>query len=101
MLILIENVWQVLITTSLNNLPMPPQQHQLGMPNNFNSSLQATFLYQQVNLLIELIGFRLKHLSFTHRTTFLYLLNNLFSNQNQQPRNDQINFIRHPQIYIK
>lgn len=118
-----QNVWSVLINTNPNNLPQLHQHAQLG------NLAQTTFLYQQLNLLIELICFRLKHLSFTHRTTFLILLNNLFTspmsqNQNQsqqgqqQPqvagqmsqqiphqqqqsqRSDQINFIKHPIIYV-
>jgi len=102
--ILTQNVWQVLITTNFNSLPMP------ALTNNqpISNTIQTTFLYQQVNLIIELICFRLKHLSFTHRATFLFLLNSLFnsnsqlssSNPNQTSRPDQMNFIRHPQIYI-
>ena len=111
--VLTQNVWQVLITTNFNSLPMPA----LSSSQPISNTIQTTFLYQQVNLIIELICFRLKHLSFTHRTTFLFLLNTLFTTANTQlnsstgnsatsssnsagSRVDQMNFIRHPQIYI-
>lgn len=125
-------MWQILITTNPNNLPQV-QQHQ--QQQQMGNMAQTTFLYQQLNLLIELLCFRLKHLSFTHRTTFLFHLNNLFTqsssinatNQSQQAqqqqqqqgqqqnqaqlqqqmqqqqqsqRSDQINFIKHPIIYV-
>ncbi|CAF0729586.1 unnamed protein product [Brachionus calyciflorus] len=110
-----QNLWQGLLTTNLSNLP------QL-QPNQMGQNVQLAFFYQQMNLLIELITFRLKHLSFTHRTTFLILINGLYSHpsllgnphqgqQSQQqnpnqpqlqqpPRQDQINFIKHPIIYL-
>lgn len=74
-----------------------------------------------MNLLIEMITFRLKQLSFTHRTTFLILINSLYTHpslasnvaqgsQAQKPaqstpqipqlKADQINFLKHPLIYI-
>jgi hypothetical protein len=51
-----------------------------------------------------MIAFRLKNLSFTHRTTFLFFLNSLFvseQQQQQQQQQPQIRFIKHPQIYLK
>lgn len=62
-------MWQV-ITTSI---PQNPSGHM--NPNQ----LSLVFISQQLNLLIELICFRLKNLTFTHRTSFLLLLNNLFA----------------------
>ena len=49
-----------------------------------------------------MIAFRLKNLSFTHRTTFLYYLNSLFVQPNQQTQQQQqpILYIKHPQIYL-
>lgn len=100
------NLWGVLILCMPNNLPpvssFQLQQQQQQSPQNPNI-IQTTFLHQQLNLLIELIAFRLKHLSFTHRTTFLVLLNNLFIPQQQQTQQQQppINYIKHPQIYYK
>lgn len=41
--------------------------------------LPLAFINQQLNLLIEIISFRLKNLAFMHRTSFLHLLNNLFT----------------------
>jgi len=94
------------------------------------TNMQTSFLYQQINLLIELICFRLKRIGFTHRTQLLFLLNNLFTTPNQaaalasslsssggagmlnqqqqqqllqQQQQQQRNdqFTKHPQIYIK
>jgi hypothetical protein len=115
----LENVWNVIVSSSLSNVPLPPyaiqqqiqlQQQQQPIPANLGASTQLTFLHQQLNLLIEIISFRLKHLTFTHRTTFLTMLNNLFNfKQQQQPqqqpqqaqlRNEQINYIKHPVIYV-
>lgn len=62
----LEHVWQVLTAPT-------PQSNQTP------SQLPSAFVNQQVNLLIELISFRLKNLTFTHRTSFVLLLNNLFS----------------------
>lgn len=118
---LTQNVWQVLITTNFQSLPMPAPLAGASQP--MSNTVQTTFLYQQVNLIVELVCFRLKHLSFTHRTTFLVLLNGLFTavnpatgtggsgasgrpgveslaNSGTGVRPDQMNFIRHPQIYI-
>jgi hypothetical protein len=108
-------------------VPLPPyalqqqaqlQQQQQPIPANLGAATQLTFLHQQLNLLIELICFRLKHLTFTHRTTFLTMLNNLFNfkqqqqqqqQQNQQGqqqpqqgqlRTDQINFVKHPIVFV-
>jgi hypothetical protein len=105
---LTENLWGVLILGQTSNLPpVASFQQQQQLSANF---IQSSFLYQQLNLLIELIIFRFKHLSFTHRTTFLFLLNSLYSQQPQQPiqqatqqpqQLSTITYIKHPQIYIK
>ena len=118
-MLLVENVWQVLLTASTNLLPpaLGPSQQQQQQQQHQPTSVQTTFIYQQINLLVELLGFRLKNLSYTHRTTFLVLLNSLFSafpNQasaasaasaagsGQQPQQPQPPaFFKHPQIYIK
>ncbi len=119
-----QNVWQFLIAANLNHLALPIN---LGQQQQQVQLVQMQFLYQQMNMLIELIGFRLKHLSFTHKTTFLLNLNNLFTNvaqasslstsgpaqgqqqaqqsqsqqaQSTQQRTDSINFTKHPQIYL-
>jgi hypothetical protein len=100
-----ENVWQPLTTLPLSQFATPAIQSQSIQP----AVIQTTFLNQQINLLIEIICFRLKRLSFTHRTHFLLLLNSLFTsnqgnqtlNPNQQQSNQPTNFIKHPQIYIK
>ena len=89
-----QNLWKDLILAQPGALPPVPSTQQ---PTQAPNTIQTTFLYQQLNLLIELIGFRLKHFSFTHRTTFLVLLNSLFIPQQQQ----HMNYIKHPQIYLK
>jgi len=75
-----QNVWQFFVAANLNQLALPnnsgQQQQQVQL-------IQMQFLYQQMNMLIELVGFRLKHLSFTHKTTFLLSLNNLFTSGSQ------------------
>lgn len=92
-----QNLWKDLILAQPNNLPQIPAFQQ-KIQNQ--SSIQSSFLYQQLNLLIELIAFRLKHLSFTHRTTFLFLLNTLFMPQHQlQQQQHPMNYIKHSQIY--
>jgi len=122
-----QNAWQFLIAANLNQLALP---NNVGQQQQQVQLVQMQFLYQQMNMLIELFGFRLKHLSFTHKTTFLLNLNNLFTSgaqasnsstsgqqgqqsqqsQSQQPqaqqsqstqqRTDSINFTKHPQIYL-
>lgn len=116
-----HNVWTVLVNPSSNAV--------IAQQSSISNNLPAVFLNQQINLLVELICFRLKHLSFSHRTTFLFYLNSLFTSgsnssglqqqqqqqqqphqpgqapqqqaqQQQQQRNDMVNFIKHPQIYI-
>ena len=90
-------------------------------PNQTVQNAQFSYFYQQMNLLIEMITFRLKQLSFTHRATFLILINSLYTHpslalnatqasqaqkmvpnapQIPQLKNDQINFLKHPLIYI-
>ena len=68
--VLTQSVWQVLITTNFNSLPMPPLNNNQPISN----TIQTTFLYQQVNLIIELICFRLKHLRFAKMLSFLKIL---------------------------
>ena len=105
-LALIENLWQVL----------NPPNIQL-QSTTLSVQTQSVFVHQQLNLAIELIAYRFKHLSFTHRSTMLFHLNCLFTGQpgqqmqaqannpnqqqQQQTRPDQISYIKHPQIYIK
>jgi hypothetical protein len=125
-----ENLWLQIATSTLNNVPLPPfaiqqqmqlQQQQQPIPANLAATSQLAFLHQQLNVFIEMIAFRFKHLTFTHRTTMITLLNQLFSfKQQQQPqgsgggqqaqqgqqqqagqlRTDQINYIKHPIIYL-
>jgi len=92
---MIEHLWFPLVQMQPSQLPNP--SNVLLQQGLIASAIQTTFLHQQLNLLIEMIAFRLKNLSFTHRTTFLYFLNNLFSSQQQTP----ISYIKHPQIYLK
>jgi mediator of RNA polymerase II transcription subunit 23 len=105
-LFLKEYLWQPFTTVPLSNFA--PLFNTTQMVSAAQTQIQTTFLFQQMNLLIELIAFRLKHLSFTHRTNFLSSLNNLFTQsiqqqaqaqQTQQQQQQQINFIKHPQIY--
>lgn len=91
-----QNLWKDLMVAQPQNLP--PISTFQQQPNQSSLPMQTSFLHQQQNLLIEIIAFRLKHLSFTHRTTLLYLLNNLFMQQQQNPN---MNYIRHPQVYLK
>ena len=93
-----NNMWKDLILAQPGNLPQI-SSFQQQQPQNTNT-IQTTFLYQQLNLLIELIAFRLKHLSFTHRTTFLFLLNSLFIPQQLQQQH-HMSYIKHPQVYFK
>jgi hypothetical protein len=49
-----------------------------------HQQLPAVFINQQINMLIELICFRMKNLTFTHRTNFLQILNTLFTSPSSQ-----------------
>jgi len=97
-----QNLWKDLILAQPQNLPQISSFQQQQQQNQNINTVQTIFLYQQLNMLIELIAFRLKHLSFTHRTTFLVFLNSLFiPPQLQQQQQYQMNYIKHPQIYFK
>lgn len=130
-IVLKENWWNIIANSTPANLPLPIaalqqhmqlQQQQMQIPPNLGLNQQIAFLNQQLNALIELVAYRIKHLSFSHRTSLFGLLNGLFNFQSksqqqqqaqsqgqpgqpaqpqqQSQRTDTVNFIKHPIIYM-
>jgi hypothetical protein len=67
-------------------------------PQNIPNLTINHYYYQHVNLMLEIIAFRVTNFSFTTRITFLTIINSLFVHNEQ---NERVNLLKYPQIYIK
>jgi mediator of RNA polymerase II transcription subunit 23 len=87
-------LWSNLINAHTSQ--QQPQQPTAAVNPSSSQMSYSAFLHQQMNLIIEIVAFRLKHLNCTHRSQFLFLLNNLYAPA--KPENAA--YIKHPQIYV-
>ncbi len=63
------------------------------------SAILQMQLYQHVNVMLEIVAFRLNKISFNFRISFISNINSLYATSAQ--RTEVSHLLRHPQIYIK